>query len=264
MQMHRLPSIVHQMPAPVHTVQVACVALLICADVALPCSVINEDDKPFDFTAALHSYFEIQNLQEANVRGLKGLKYLDKSEDPESPVEKTEDRDQVTFGEGLVDSVYLNAPDTVELDVATGALCAVARPMSSVCHLIGEMALSDACCATSSIAAARRSSELRHASYALLNSNTRTSRKSCSTLHTQALGASHQQHGSNPNLPLAGAAVQITSTGWTDCVVWNPHLTMKECYKEFVCVENAQFGEAVTVKPGENWRATTVMDVIDL
>ena len=39
---------------------------------------------------------------------------------------------------------------------------------------------------------------------------------------------------------------------------------MKECYKEFVCVENAKAGGKVTVAPGEDWRATTVMDVIDL
>lgn len=58
--------------------------------------------------------------------------------------------------------------------------------------------------------------------------------------------------------------MQITTTGWSDCVVWNPHETMEDCYKEFVCVENAQSGKAVTVKPGENWRATTSMDVIDL
>ena len=84
--------------------------------------MINEDDKPFDFTAALHSYFEILKLAEANVRGLKGLQYLDKSDDPTAPAEKTEDREQVTFGDKLVDSVYLNAPEYVELDVATGAL----------------------------------------------------------------------------------------------------------------------------------------------
>jgi glucose-6-phosphate 1-epimerase len=62
----------------------------------------------------------------------------------------------------------------------------------------------------------------------------------------------------------AGAAVSINSTGWSDCVVWNPYTTMKECYKEFVCVENAQFNEPVTLEAGKDWRATTVMDVIDL
>ena len=71
----------------------------------LHCRVIHGNDEPFDFTAALHSYFEILKLAEANVRGLKGLQYLDKSDDPTAPAEKTEDREQVTFGDKLVDSV---------------------------------------------------------------------------------------------------------------------------------------------------------------
>lgn len=89
---------------------------------ALACGyrVINEDDKPFDFTAALHSYFEVAGLGNAGVRGLKGLTYLDKSEDPANPKEGKEEREQVTFGDGLVDSVYKDAPEHVELDVGTG------------------------------------------------------------------------------------------------------------------------------------------------
>ena len=87
----------------------------------LTCRVLNEDDKSFDFTAALHSYFEVLGIDVASVQGLKGLTYLDKSQDPKNPVEKTENRERVTFGESLVDSVYLNAPEYVELDVGTGA-----------------------------------------------------------------------------------------------------------------------------------------------
>jgi len=34
--------------------------------------VINTDDKPFEFTAALHSYFEVLDVKVAKVRGLKG------------------------------------------------------------------------------------------------------------------------------------------------------------------------------------------------
>lgn len=37
-----------------------------------------------------------------------------------------------------------------------------------------------------------------------------------------------------------GAAVALDSTGWEDTVVWNPHLTMKDCYQHFCCVENAK------------------------
>jgi len=38
-----------------------------------------------------------------------------------NPVEKVEDRDAISF-DGPMDSVYLNAPEHVELDVGTGAL----------------------------------------------------------------------------------------------------------------------------------------------
>lgn len=40
--------------------------------------VINTDDKPFEFTAALHSYFEVLDITKARVKGLQGLTYLDK------------------------------------------------------------------------------------------------------------------------------------------------------------------------------------------
>jgi glucose-6-phosphate 1-epimerase len=46
-------------------------------------------------------------------------------------------------------------------------------------------------------------------------------------------------------------------------VVWNPFTTMESCYKEFACVESAKI-KPVTLQAGEDWRATTVMDVIDL
>jgi hypothetical protein len=54
------------------------------------------------------------------VTGLKGLTYLDKSKDPKNPAKGTEQREAVTFGQGLVDSVYLAAPEHVELEVGTG------------------------------------------------------------------------------------------------------------------------------------------------
>eukprot|EP00878_Enallax_costatus_P017621 GHUV01018514.1.p1 GENE.GHUV01018514.1~~GHUV01018514.1.p1 ORF type:complete len:169 (+),score=61.26 GHUV01018514.1:556-1062(+) len=142
--------------------------------------VLNTDDKPFEFTAALHSYFEVLHVDQAKVSGLKGLTHLDKSQDPKNPSKKTEDREKVTFGQGLVDSVYLNAPEHVELEVGTGA------------------------------------------------------------------------------------AIAIDASGWEDVVVWNPHLTMKDSYQQFVCVENAITNRSVTVKPGESWRATTNFNVVDV
>ena len=44
--------------------------------------VINTGDAPFEFTAALHSYFEVLDISEARVSGLAGLTYLDKVRAP--------------------------------------------------------------------------------------------------------------------------------------------------------------------------------------
>lgn len=87
--------------------------------------VRNLDEKPFEFTAALHTYIEVVKAASARVTGLTGLTYLDKSADPKNPAKKVEERAAVTFGAGLVDSVYLNAPGHVELEVGTGAAVAI-------------------------------------------------------------------------------------------------------------------------------------------
>ena len=84
------------------------------------CRVINKGDKPFDFTAALHTYFEVLDLDTAAVKGMKGMKFLDKSQDSKNPTEKIEDREEVKFGDALIDSVYLDAPEYIQLDVGTG------------------------------------------------------------------------------------------------------------------------------------------------
>jgi glucose-6-phosphate 1-epimerase len=40
--------------------------------------VVNKGDTPLDFTAALHTYLEVADVEKAKVKGLKGLTYLDK------------------------------------------------------------------------------------------------------------------------------------------------------------------------------------------
>ena len=40
--------------------------------------IINTGDKPFEFTAALHTYIEVLDIKKASVKGLKDLEYLDK------------------------------------------------------------------------------------------------------------------------------------------------------------------------------------------
>jgi glucose-6-phosphate 1-epimerase len=63
---------------------------------------------------------------------------------------------------------------------------------------------------------------------------------------------------------VAGAAVAVTSNKWSDVVVWSPWEAMPDCYRSFVCVENAQFSSPVRLAPGEFWRSQAEWAVIDL
>lgn len=51
-----------------------------------------------------------------------------------------------------------------------------------------------------------------------------------------------------------GDVITIKNTNWSDTVLWNPHLQMEACYKDFVCVENAQIGN-VQLEPQQSWTA---------
>ena len=76
--------------------------------------VVNNDEKTFDFTAALHSYFAA-NVGDVAVEGLGGLSYLDKTVDANNPptCELAEDGKLTITKE--TDSVFLGAPDEVTL-----------------------------------------------------------------------------------------------------------------------------------------------------
>ncbi|XP_074587315.1 putative glucose-6-phosphate 1-epimerase isoform X2 [Curcuma longa] len=51
-----------------------------------------------------------------------------------------------------------------------------------------------------------------------------------------------------------GDIITIQNRNWTDAVLWNPHLQMESCYKDFVCVENAKIGK-VQLEPEQSWIA---------
>eukprot|EP00850_Spirogloea_muscicola_P018050 SM000161S02432 [mRNA] locus=s161:151967:155206:- [translate_table: standard] len=152
-------------------------------ELATRLTVRNTGSSPFDFTAALHSYFRAE-AERATVRGLTGCSFLNKDPDPKNPIPGQEDRPADAFGvarplrhrelvgfPGFVDCMYTGVPDTLVLD-----------------------------------------SGLQH-------------------------------------------DLTLSATGWSDAVLWNPHLTMEACYKDFVCVENAQL-EKVVVNPSESWTAS--------
>lgn len=46
--------------------------------------------------------------------------------------------------------------------------------------------------------------------------------------------------------------VVVSSCSWSDAVLWNPHLTMEACYKDFVCVENAKVQQHFAASKSQN------------
>ncbi|KAI3431861.1 hypothetical protein D9Q98_010612 [Chlorella vulgaris] len=50
--------------------------------------------------------------------------------------------------------------------------------------------------------------------------------------------------------------VGMASDNWPDVVLWTPWTAMEACYKEFVCVENAQYAP-VTLEAGAAWTSAT-------
>ncbi|XP_022136851.1 putative glucose-6-phosphate 1-epimerase [Momordica charantia] len=51
-----------------------------------------------------------------------------------------------------------------------------------------------------------------------------------------------------------GDTILIKNTNWSDAVLWNPHLQMEACYRDFVCVENAKIRK-VELEPDQSWTA---------
>ncbi|KAF2553106.1 hypothetical protein F2Q68_00035587 [Brassica cretica] len=57
-----------------------------------------------------------------------------------------------------------------------------------------------------------------------------------------------------------GDQIIIKNTNWSDAVLWNPHVQMEACYRDFVCVENAKLGD-VKLEPGQYWTATQLLSI---
>ncbi|XP_057542877.1 putative glucose-6-phosphate 1-epimerase [Amaranthus tricolor] len=57
-----------------------------------------------------------------------------------------------------------------------------------------------------------------------------------------------------------GDKILIKNTNWSDAVLWNPHRQMEACYKDFVCVENAEINE-VELQPEQSWTATMQLSI---
>jgi glucose-6-phosphate 1-epimerase len=73
--------------------------------------VTNKDEKSFTFQEALHTYFKIGNISEAEVSGLKNLTYIDKVN---NNTETKEHNEKLNFTTAF-DRVYINSPSQIEL-----------------------------------------------------------------------------------------------------------------------------------------------------
>lgn len=78
--------------------------------------VTNTGDSPFSFTAALHNYFSVGNVQLAAVQGLSGLVYIDKVQ---SGARYVEEASELRL-DGETDRVYLAGPRQVTIAAAIG------------------------------------------------------------------------------------------------------------------------------------------------
>jgi glucose-6-phosphate 1-epimerase len=77
----------------------------------LTLDITNCGAEPFNFTAALHSYFSVSAVSQASVEGLGGMNFLDAAN---GGVELVDNQPCVRFL-GEVDRVYLNSPRTLLL-----------------------------------------------------------------------------------------------------------------------------------------------------
>lgn len=84
--------------------------------------VQNTGSDAMKFTAALHTYFSVTDIDQVSITGLHGLSYLDNLQ---SQKELREAEEAVVFGRE-VDRVYKQAPDSIKiLDKATGRVITV-------------------------------------------------------------------------------------------------------------------------------------------
>lgn len=77
----------------------------------LELEVENCDDVSFDFTAGLHTYLRVAEVETVRIEGLQGQRYLDGAAGDKGSI----DRDDVLTISGEVDRIYSDAPTTLLL-----------------------------------------------------------------------------------------------------------------------------------------------------
>jgi glucose-6-phosphate 1-epimerase len=82
-------------------------------EIELELTTQNTDEKSFNITQALHTYFAVKNIKDVSVSGLDGNVYLDKAKSKIGEENKAQKGD-VVFG-GEVDRIYLDVPNNLQI-----------------------------------------------------------------------------------------------------------------------------------------------------
>ena len=87
--------------------------IVIGKELELELTTSNMDEKPFNITQALHTYFAVEDINGVAVLGLDGSSYLDKAKSNTGEENRTQKGDVVFDGE--VDRIYQDAPGNLQI-----------------------------------------------------------------------------------------------------------------------------------------------------
>lgn len=82
----------------------------------LKLTIENSDQRPFSFTAALHSYFRVDQLNQTRVENLKGCEYWNNGEARTTRHRQNQDH---LLLHGAIDRIYYGSPSTLMLTEVT-------------------------------------------------------------------------------------------------------------------------------------------------
>ena len=96
------PSTLSQWP---HAFKAEFRASLTANSLSMQLSIVNQDDEPFAFTSALHTYFAVADIREAQLSGVSDTEYWDNG----TPFEQRQSHphDSLSFS-GPIDRIYFN------------------------------------------------------------------------------------------------------------------------------------------------------------
>jgi glucose-6-phosphate 1-epimerase len=78
---------------------------------SLSLKIQNTDDHPFKFTAALHTYFRVDDIREVQIAGLNGVDYIDEAANSSDTFKQIGN----LFIDSEVDRIYINPPGAIDL-----------------------------------------------------------------------------------------------------------------------------------------------------